>query len=81
MLLETYQDLQEQKIAIPDELKRALQLLHSYVITKRLVSLKDHFGAAKMLLRVAKNISKFPARMTIMLLSNHYIFQLFLMTE
>ena len=45
----------------PAELSRQLMLLHSYVLVKVLVKLGDHPGAARMLNRVAKNISKFPA--------------------
>mmetsp|Transcript_4919 Transcript_4919/g.9502 ORF Transcript_4919/g.9502 Transcript_4919/m.9502 type:complete len:1390 (-) Transcript_4919:208-4377(-) len=60
MLFETYQDLDAQKIDIPQELSKNLLLLHSYTLVKRLVKVKDHQSAARMLIRVAKSISKFP---------------------
>lgn len=69
LLLETHQDLVQQNLSIPDELKRSLLLLHSYILTKRLVALKDHRGAALMLLRVVKNISKFPSHVVPILTS------------
>lgn len=47
---------------VPLEMEKMLMLLHSYVLVKILVRIDDHEGAAKMLVRVAKNISKFPAR-------------------
>ena len=34
-------------------------LLHSYLLVKKLVKRGDHVGASQMLIRVAKNISKF----------------------
>lgn len=53
----------------PAELSRQLMLLHSYVLVKVLVKLGDHPGAARMLHRVAKNISKFPAHVVPILTS------------
>jgi len=44
----------------PAEMLRALGLLHSYILVKTLVGLNDHEGAARMLVRVADNISRFP---------------------
>ncbi|KAF8062105.1 WDR19 [Scenedesmus sp. PABB004] len=40
------------------ELERRLALLHSYVLVRSLVSLGDHAGAARMLVRVAGSISR-----------------------
>jgi WD repeat-containing protein 19 len=42
----------------PAEMVRALGLLHSYILVKTLVGLNDHEGAARMLVRVAHNISR-----------------------
>jgi len=69
MLLDTFKDLSAQNIAIPQELKRGLQLLHSYVLAKVLVRQGDHMGGARMLIRVAKNISKFPSHIVPILTS------------
>jgi len=60
LLFRTYQDLKNQKLALPQELWLRLMVLHSYVIVKRLVKTGDHATAAVMLLRVAKNIQQFP---------------------
>lgn len=42
------------------ELTRALMLLHSYTLVKSLIAINDHTCAARMLVRVARSISKFP---------------------
>eukprot|EP00497_Spongosphaera_streptacantha_P000906 TRINITY_DN1617_c0_g1_i1.p1 TRINITY_DN1617_c0_g1~~TRINITY_DN1617_c0_g1_i1.p1 ORF type:complete len:288 (+),score=56.88 TRINITY_DN1617_c0_g1_i1:456-1319(+) len=60
MLFRTHQDLKKQNIAIPEDLKRNLCILHSYILVKSMVKQQDHLSAARMLIRVAKNISKFP---------------------
>ena len=69
MLLEVHRELQRQQLKIPEELKSCLLLLHSYILTKRLVGLKDHSRAALLLLRVAKNISKFQSHIVPILTS------------
>jgi WD repeat-containing protein 19 len=61
MLLEVYQALVSRKVAVPDELRRALLLLHSYTLVRRLAKLQDHRGAARLLVRVAGSISRFPS--------------------
>jgi len=61
MLFQMHKDLEKHRIPIPAELRRNLQILHSYVIVKPLTkTLNDHECAARMLIRVAKNIEKFP---------------------
>eukprot|EP01006_Ploeotia_vitrea_P030251 TRINITY_DN62715_c0_g1_i1.p1 TRINITY_DN62715_c0_g1~~TRINITY_DN62715_c0_g1_i1.p1 ORF type:complete len:1401 (+),score=199.79 TRINITY_DN62715_c0_g1_i1:64-4266(+) len=61
ILFDTFKTLRQHKIRIPSDLKRNLMLLHSYVIVKTLVkNLGDHQTAALMLVRIAKNINKFP---------------------
>ncbi|GBF91989.1 hypothetical protein Rsub_04713 [Raphidocelis subcapitata] len=44
----------------PQELVSALALIHSYVIVRGLVARDDHATAARMLVRVAQSISRFP---------------------
>ena len=44
-------------------------LLHSYVLVKVLVKLGDHLAGARMLVRVARNISKFPVHVVPILTS------------
>ncbi|XRB18839.1 WD repeat-containing protein 19 [Pseudoscourfieldia marina] len=59
-LLDVAKELESRNIRIPNELVRSLQLLHSYILVKTLVKSNNHVGAARMLCRVAKSISKFP---------------------
>lgn len=61
VLFDTYKELAGRGVRVPTELTRLLELVHSYIIVKKLVKLNDHVNAAHMLLRVARNISKFPA--------------------
>lgn len=61
ILFDTYKDLESRRIKIPNELKQNLMLLHSYVLAKILVKQKDHLAGARMLIRVARNISRFPS--------------------
>ncbi|KAG7164498.1 WD repeat-containing protein 19-like [Homarus americanus] len=63
MLLGMYGELQRQKIRIPADMSSALLLLHSYTLARLHVRRGDHLKAARMLIRVANNISKFPAHM------------------
>ncbi|MPC56391.1 WD repeat-containing protein 19 [Portunus trituberculatus] len=44
------------------DMSSALLLLHSYTLARLLVRKGDHLKAARMLIRVSNNISKFPAR-------------------
>eukprot|EP01064_Diplonema_japonicum_P002002 TRINITY_DN11304_c0_g1_i1.p1 TRINITY_DN11304_c0_g1~~TRINITY_DN11304_c0_g1_i1.p1 ORF type:complete len:1431 (+),score=452.89 TRINITY_DN11304_c0_g1_i1:1321-5613(+) len=61
LLFQTYKDLEKHGITIPSELRWNLMLLHSYLIAKPLMkALQDHEKASRMLIRVAKNIPKFP---------------------
>jgi len=45
---------------VPQELSLNLMLLHSYVLVRPLTKIGDHLSGARMLIRVAKHISKFP---------------------
>jgi len=58
-LFGTLQQLKGMAASVPLELYKALALLHSYVLVKSLIGLGDHLGAARMLVRVAGNISKY----------------------
>ena len=69
ILLQTYQELETHKLRVPQDVQRMLALLHSYVIVKKLVKREDHMSAARMLVRVAKNISKFPSHVVPILTS------------
>lgn len=62
------QELKQNNIAIPLEMYNNLQLLHSYILVRVHVKRGDHAKAAPLLIRVAANISKFPAR------KNHPVF-------
>lgn len=59
-LFSTVKQLEQLNTRPPTELMRALMLLHSYTLVKSLIAINDHIGAARMLVRVARNISKFP---------------------
>ncbi|OQR99725.1 hypothetical protein ACHHYP_04614 [Achlya hypogyna] len=69
VLVETHRQLLLHKIHVNQDLRNSLTLLHSYVVVKKLVKRGDHVAAAKMLLRVAKNISKFPTHASNILIS------------
>lgn len=60
VVVETVRRLEDDEIRVPRQLRSQFVLLHSYILVKRLVKSGDHAGAARMLLRVAQNISKFP---------------------
>lgn len=58
-MFSTLQQLQAMGAAVPLEFRQALALLHSYVLVKSLLAVGDHMGAARMLVRVAGNISRY----------------------
>ena len=60
ILFETHRELTAQSIRVPQELAINLMLLHSYVLVRPLTKMGDHLSGARMLIRVAKHISKFP---------------------
>eukprot|EP01002_Notosolenus_urceolatus_P014900 NODE_68_length_2974_cov_11.439316_g52_i0.p1 GENE.NODE_68_length_2974_cov_11.439316_g52_i0~~NODE_68_length_2974_cov_11.439316_g52_i0.p1 ORF type:complete len:933 (+),score=364.97 NODE_68_length_2974_cov_11.439316_g52_i0:413-2800(+) len=60
LLFDTHRDLESNKIPIIQDLRRNLMLLHSYIIAKKLVQLGEHELSARVLIRVSKNINKFP---------------------
>ena len=56
-------------MSVPAEMRTNLMLLHSYVLARLHVKKGDHMKAARMLLRVAKSISRFPAHVVPILTS------------
>ncbi|KAK7929442.1 hypothetical protein WMY93_005837 [Mugilogobius chulae] len=69
VLFSMYTELQAQKIKIPSEMATNLMILHSYLLVKVHVKRGDHLKAARMLIRVSNNISKFPAHVVPILTS------------
>ena len=63
VLFGMHQDLVKEKIKIPFEVQQNLMLLHSYILVKTHIKQNNHLRAARLLCRVAENISKFPSRM------------------
>lgn len=71
-LFATIRDMRTNKIAVPQVMQNKLMILHSYTLVKRFVKMQDHMAAARMLIRVAKNISQFPAH-TVQILTSAVI--------
>ncbi|CAL1537974.1 unnamed protein product [Lymnaea stagnalis] len=69
VLFSMYQELKENKIKIPSEMATNLMILHSYILVKIHVKQGDHMKGARMLIRVANNISKFPSHIVPILTS------------
>uniref|UniRef100_A0A8C5I6Y2 WD repeat-containing protein 19 n=1 Tax=Gouania willdenowi TaxID=441366 RepID=A0A8C5I6Y2_GOUWI len=69
VLFSMYTELQAQNIKIPAEMATNLMILHSYLLVKIHVKREDHLKAARMLIRVSNNISKFPAHVVPILTS------------
>uniref|UniRef100_A0A3Q3W5I8 WD repeat domain 19 n=1 Tax=Mola mola TaxID=94237 RepID=A0A3Q3W5I8_MOLML len=70
VLFSMYTELQAQKIQIPAEMATNLMILHSYLLVKIHVKRGDHMKAARMLIRVSNNISKFPSHVVPILTSS-----------
>lgn len=64
-----YRELRNRNIRIPTEMVQNLMLLHSYILVKIHVRRGDHLKGARMLIRVANNISKFPSHIVPILTS------------
>lgn len=62
VLFAMYQELRQNGIKIPNEMHTNLMLLHSYILVRLHVRRGDHLKGARMLIRVANNISNFPSR-------------------
>ncbi|XP_005092773.1 WD repeat-containing protein 19 [Aplysia californica] len=69
VLFSMYQELKQNKIKIPAEMATNLMILHSYILVKIHVKRGDHLKGARMLIRVANNISKFPSHIVPILTS------------
>ncbi|XP_064419402.1 WD repeat-containing protein 19 isoform X2 [Latimeria chalumnae] len=69
VLFSMYTELRAQKIKIPSEMATNLMILHSYILVKIHVKRGDHMKGARMLIRVANNISKFPSHIVPILTS------------
>ncbi|XP_043289722.1 WD repeat-containing protein 19 isoform X2 [Venturia canescens] len=69
VLFGMYTELKRNKITIPLEMKNNLRLLHSYILVRLHVKRNDHLRGARMLIRVANNISKFPSHIVPILTS------------
>nr|XP_022918657.1 WD repeat-containing protein 19 [Onthophagus taurus] len=69
VLFAMYQELRQNGIKIPFEMYSNLMLLHSYILVRLHVKNGDHLKGAKMLIRVASNISKFPSHIVPILTS------------
>ncbi|KAG5897933.1 hypothetical protein JTB14_014047 [Gonioctena quinquepunctata] len=63
------QELKQNGIKIPYEMYANLMLLHSYILVRLHVRRGDHLKGARMLIRVANNISKFPSHVVPILTS------------
>ncbi|KAL3692410.1 hypothetical protein R1sor_006061 [Riccia sorocarpa] len=68
-LLDLCKVLKREKQQVPYELSKQLMLLHSYTLVKTLIRLGDHKSCARLLIRVAKHISNFPAHVVPILIS------------
>ncbi len=62
VLYSMFADLIKERIKIPFELSSNLMYLHSYTLIKLQIKLGNHLRAARLLCRIAENISKFPSR-------------------
>ncbi|XP_043548785.1 WD repeat-containing protein 19 isoform X2 [Chiloscyllium plagiosum] len=69
VLFSMYTELKAHKIKIPSEMVTNLMILHSYILVKTHVKRGDHMKGARMLIRVANNISKFPSHIVPILTS------------
>ncbi|KAF5396950.1 Outer segment 6, partial [Paragonimus heterotremus] len=69
LLFSLVQELKQRDLRVPAEMADNLALLHSYVLAKVHVKHGDHLRAARMLIRVAENISKFPSHVVPILTS------------
>jgi len=69
LLFSMYQELRKNKIKIPTDMSISLTILHSYILIKMHIKRDDHLKAARMLIRVANSISKFPSHVVPILTS------------
>ncbi|XP_019617748.1 PREDICTED: WD repeat-containing protein 19-like [Branchiostoma belcheri] len=69
VLFSMYTELRSHQIRIPSEMATNLLILHSYILVKIHVKKGDHKKGARLLIRVANNISKFPSHIVPILTS------------
>ncbi|KAK9870346.1 hypothetical protein WA026_006430 [Henosepilachna vigintioctopunctata] len=69
VLFGMYQELKNNNIRIPQDMFFNLLLLHSYILVRLHVKRGDHLKGARMLIRVANHISKFPSHIVPILTS------------
>ncbi|CAG7728859.1 unnamed protein product [Allacma fusca] len=60
VLVETCRELKNGNIRIPRDVLEALRIVHDYLLVRRHVVLQNHERAARLLIRICDNISKFP---------------------
>ncbi|KAL5968443.1 WD repeat-containing protein 19 [Taenia solium] len=61
LLFSMVQELRQQHIKVPAEMLDNLGLLHSYILAKFHAKFGNHMMAARLLIRIAQNVSKFPS--------------------
>uniref|UniRef100_A0A0X3PB08 WD repeat-containing protein 19 n=1 Tax=Schistocephalus solidus TaxID=70667 RepID=A0A0X3PB08_SCHSO len=69
LLFSMVQELRQRKIKVASEMLDNLALLHSYTLAKLHIKAGNHVNAARLLIRVAQNISKFPSHVVPILTS------------
>ena len=70
ILFETYRELRSRGIRIPQKVQDSLLVVHSYFLAKlRRKKVGDHLGAARLIKRVALNISSFPQQIAVNVLT------------
>lgn len=63
IIYETIRQLEDCDINVPLQMRNQFVLLHSYEIAKSRIQAQDHMSAARLFLRVAQNVSKFPVHL------------------
>ena len=69
VLFSMYRELRNRSIKVPTEMIQNLMILHSYILAKIHARRGDHLKSARLLVRVANNISKFPSHIVPILTS------------
>ena len=69
VVVETIRQLEDAGMKVSLQLRQTFVLLHSYMLVKSLVKRNDHEGAARLLLRIAQSVSKFPLHVVQLLTS------------
>ena len=69
VIIETIIQLETSNIKVSLQLRQTFILLHSYILVKMMVKRGNHENAARLLLRITQNISKFPLHIVQLLTS------------